>query len=547
MSSLAAVASSTILFPVVPTRAALLQFPCAKLKNRYHFMRAGMSALEAEGIYASNALFLTNRENALADDARDSVLDACRVMREAGEVPTVAYHSLAANGMDTADLIARTMLLARDRLLPEFTYLDPRGIGLWDNSRYWTTRLAIAAMDEDEAGPTGLGGRPPANDDGTPNETLDDQFIRLRQFFSLQESRTSGENILVIFPDGTGPALASAVIAGIPLNKCHALEYEPGEIRLDINKQSVMEQFDERVKDPAYIATLEEGREYLAALRAQTSSGSSPFVSLKDQRAEERRLEADRAFALEQTRKRREVEDVRRQTLENLRQAEQLAKQEKLLREQRNADASDAKGTDMLRLGGATIDTMTVVGAVGAAVAGVALVGNDSNNNGATDTDIDDEASIPIEDPRPSSSGPQESVSSKDGLDDDALQTAETAAAAAPPPPLPSSLYSQPTPVTTTGRVGRGNGAQNTSADDVERELESLQAAQNRFESAVGESGNNRITKNNTNESGSTSLDQELETPGKGKAILDSYFNFVDDGSDDWLRVLAEIRDEDEG
>eukprot|EP00977_Amphora_coffeiformis_P011144 scaffold2657_cov89-Amphora_coffeaeformis.AAC.38 len=554
LSSVAAVTSSTLLLPTMPSHAALLQFPCAKLKNRYHFMRAGTSELEAEGIYASNALFLTNRENALTDQAQDSVVQACRIMREAGELPTVAYHSLAANGMDTADLVARTLLLARDRLLPEFTYLDPRGIGLWDNSQYQTTRLAIAAMDNAEAGPDGLGGRPPANDDGTPNETLGDQFIRLRQFFSLQESRTSGESILVIFPDGTGPALASAMIAGIPLNQCHALEYAPGEIRLDITKQSVSKLFAEKEKDPAYTAMLDEGKEYLAALRTQTSSGSSSFVSLKDQRAEERRLEADRVFAVEQKRKQREAENERQQALAKLRQAEVEAKQEKLRlrqkqQQEREQNGSDGSAVAGMSLGDANINPMTAVAAVGAAVAGAALANGGNNNNVATNTDAsssNDEASIPMMDPEPSP-GQLESVSLNGDSNDSTMSAAETSASSTPPV---SSLYSQPVPVTTTGNMERNNGGMpNPSADVVAQELESLQAAQDRFRTSVLEPNMPTASSanNNTSNGNASSVDQELETLEKGKATLDNYFDFADDGSDDWLRVLAEIRDEEEG
>jgi len=107
-------------------------------------------------------------------------------------------------GMDTADLLATTLIMARDRVLPEFTYLDQRGVGLWDSGDFNIVEPAVWAMDYMEAGRQGTGGRPPPNEDGTPNETLGDQFVRLRQFLSLQESRTSGENILVIFADVIG-------------------------------------------------------------------------------------------------------------------------------------------------------------------------------------------------------------------------------------------------------------------------------------------------------------------------------------------------------
>ena len=95
----AALPTLSLLGTPLPAHAALLQFPCPNLKNRYHFMRAGLSELEAEDLYASNALFLTNRENALVDsnEARKPIIEACRIMRDAGQLPTLAYHSLAAS------------------------------------------------------------------------------------------------------------------------------------------------------------------------------------------------------------------------------------------------------------------------------------------------------------------------------------------------------------------------------------------------------------------------------------------------------------------
>jgi hypothetical protein len=130
---------STFLPGVSPANAGgLLQFPPGDgrnppLKNKYHLMRAGISELEAEeGIYSTNALFLTNRENQL--DTSVGIKQVSKTIEQLTSTPgvlspTVVYHSLAANGMDTGDQIARELRLGRDRLLPEFTYLDPRGIG----------------------------------------------------------------------------------------------------------------------------------------------------------------------------------------------------------------------------------------------------------------------------------------------------------------------------------------------------------------------------------------------------------------------------------
>jgi hypothetical protein len=98
--------------------------------------------------------------------------------------PTVIKYSLAASALDTAQIVGDTLDLGRDRIVPEFTFLDPRGIGQWDMYRYSTTLPAVWALDEMEAGTEGRGARPPANQDSTPNETLADQAVRLRQLMS---------------------------------------------------------------------------------------------------------------------------------------------------------------------------------------------------------------------------------------------------------------------------------------------------------------------------------------------------------------------------
>lgn len=50
----------------------------------------------------------------------------------------------------------------------------------------------------------------------------------------MLETYYSGDTILLIFPDGVGPALFSAMIGGIPFNLVHEIAYKQGEIRYDI-------------------------------------------------------------------------------------------------------------------------------------------------------------------------------------------------------------------------------------------------------------------------------------------------------------------------
>jgi broad specificity phosphatase PhoE len=164
----------------------LVQFPCKKekLQNTYHFMRSGQSLLEERDILSTNPLFLTNRENALSDLGIEQVEEACRYIKAQEGTPTIVGYSLAANCVDSAAVVGKELRLGQNRLVPEFTFLDPRAVGKWDILPLQTTEEAIWAMDTTEAGDYGSDGRPPPNDDGTPNETLGDQVIRLRQYFS---------------------------------------------------------------------------------------------------------------------------------------------------------------------------------------------------------------------------------------------------------------------------------------------------------------------------------------------------------------------------
>lgn len=346
----AGLATPFVLDPTDPANALLLRFPIGAyntqpLKNTYHFLRAGTSDLEVDGIYSTNPLFLTNRENGLSPQGYESLKKTADILKKTPLSPTVAYHSLAANGMDTGDYLARELKLGRDRLLPEFTYLDQRGIGLWDSSDETVVRHAVWAMDSLEAGSEGFGGRPPANTDGTPNDTLHDQFTRLRQFLSLQETRTSGDIILVIFPDGTGPALLSCMIAGIPYSEVHTLEYKPGELRLDITPESIRELYESRKDDPAYLATIEEGTQQLKELREMKAQDFS--VSFKDSKADEKQEAESRAYYEKQriaaAQKQKEDEERRAAVQEQLRLSKEKEQAKKEQRKQEELAIKEKK------------------------------------------------------------------------------------------------------------------------------------------------------------------------------------------------------------
>mmetsp|Transcript_9952 Transcript_9952/g.12541 ORF Transcript_9952/g.12541 Transcript_9952/m.12541 type:complete len:498 (+) Transcript_9952:98-1591(+) len=264
--------SASLIVETQPSNAGLVQFPCKyDLMNTYHLMRAGESMLESQDIISTNPLFLTNRDDALSSTGIEQVEAACIDMIKHDEYPSVVKYSLAAKSIDTANIIATQMQVGRNRLIPEYTFMDPRGLGLWDMQELSTIEKAVWAMDHDEAGKNGDGGKPPATDDSTPNETLSNQAIRLRQLMSVLETQFSGDTILLIFPDGTSPALLMCLMAGIPLNKVHEFNFQPGEIRYDVTFDSIVNSMPNEEKHLAYLASIDHGRAILNEARDNPS------------------------------------------------------------------------------------------------------------------------------------------------------------------------------------------------------------------------------------------------------------------------------------
>jgi hypothetical protein len=73
------------------------------------------------------------------------------MQQEESLLPTLVKYSLAASCIDTATIVGQELKLGTDRLVPEFTFLDPRAIGDWDMSARNVTLPAVWAMDNDEA------------------------------------------------------------------------------------------------------------------------------------------------------------------------------------------------------------------------------------------------------------------------------------------------------------------------------------------------------------------------------------------------------------
>lgn len=211
---------------------------------------------------------------------------------------------------------------------------------------------AVWALDNDEAGIYGEGGRPPENEDSTPHETLSNQVSRLQQLLSALDTNYSGDSILLIFPDGTSPALLECLIGGIPLNRVHEFEYGPGEVRFDITYDKVQQQvsdFDRSITDTEegkarqeeYSNVIERGRKKLRELR------DNPDIVLNEkdlkyekefQLEQEKLLERQQIISVEEEKKKKQAQQKEQQKSKERRERVQTVQR----REQEKKDSSSS-------------------------------------------------------------------------------------------------------------------------------------------------------------------------------------------------------------
>lgn len=536
--------AASALSPSGPANAGLMRFPCASpLVNRYHFMRAGTSLVEEEdGIWSTNPLFITNREYALSDAGRALVKKRCQTLVRAINVPTIAYHSLAANGIDTADIVGQELGLGRERILPEFTYLDQRGIGEWNDGAMEDVQPAIWALDAFEANKEGMGGRPPAHEDGTPNETLADQFVRLRQFLSLLESRTSGENILLIFPDGTGPALLSCMIAGIPLNEVHCLHYAPGELRMDISRDSILELYQVKKNDPAYREALELGKGKLALLRQR----GKDVLSLKDQRAEDQRLATEKAY--------RENEEVRlSKQASDMKLAAERRMQMRLEKLNNEKEEGNTNNSDLAQSQSPEIPSSLLAAAGGVSIVGLTVALGMGPKDGKENMDQGQPVSAPL---TPVTLGPNgtAAVSSLTPPENGDSRTVISTRSDSTTderreknnndPNRARTILSedQEEPKASNAKVLQQHQQSDGDSKDadhhnaIQEELGNLEARQGAMDDFLKQEESYDLGLN-------LDVNEELGKLETAQRAMDNFLD-MDDGAADWLRVLADIRDE---
>lgn len=171
----------------------------------------------------------------------------------------------------------------------------------------------------------------------------------------------SGDTILLVFPDGTGPALLSCLIGGIPLNRVHELQFQPGEVRANVNYDSITT-LASRPPSQSYLDTIQRGRMELKELRANPDL----LRNVKDIEYEQ-----EREAELKELEKKKE--EARAKQLE----VERKKKEERLQRQNQTKNEIDFGS----------------LGVVGAAIAGATVFSSVTLGGDETEGDIIDATS----------------------------------------------------------------------------------------------------------------------------------------------------------
>ena len=147
------------------------------------------------------------------------------------------------------------------------------------------------------------------------------------------ETQYAGDNIVLVFPDGTSPALLSAMIAGIPYNKAHLLEYEPGEIRLGVTRESISNFYQQKLieeeETKKYASILDKGQKELQRLR---SLDEDQLVSKKDEMIEQERIAMEEKLRQKENERRKLEEQERLTRMKRQKELEQQRQEQRLKR-----------------------------------------------------------------------------------------------------------------------------------------------------------------------------------------------------------------------
>ncbi|KAJ6294042.1 hypothetical protein OIU76_022174 [Salix suchowensis] len=218
--------ASHLSIPVADARG-LFQMPPPRLTNQYYLVRAGESEFESLGIINTNPVAKTSVDSGLSEKGKKQIVKAALQLKEMGACDTGCWiwPSITQRAYQTAEIIASVNKISRSYIVPEYSFLDARGLGAYEGKNLEAVSEVYAS---DTISPRN---KPPPIDDGTPNESVADVFVRVTQLMSILETQYSEETIIIVSPDSDNLTILQAGLVGLDLRRHRDLSFAPGEVR----------------------------------------------------------------------------------------------------------------------------------------------------------------------------------------------------------------------------------------------------------------------------------------------------------------------------
>ncbi|XP_047968777.1 uncharacterized protein LOC125212608 [Salvia hispanica] len=206
----------------------LFQMPPVRLVNRYYLVRAGESQYEGLGIINTNPVAKTSVDNGLSEKGIKQTVRAALELKSIGacESNCWIWPSITQRAYQAAEIIASVNDISRSYIVPEYSFLDARGLGAYEGKTLDSVSEVYAS---DSLSPNI---KPPPVSDGTPNESVQDVFVRVTQLMSILETQYSGNTVVIVSPDSDNLSVLQAGMVGLELRRHMDLAFRPGEVRL---------------------------------------------------------------------------------------------------------------------------------------------------------------------------------------------------------------------------------------------------------------------------------------------------------------------------
>ncbi|KAL9253538.1 hypothetical protein AKJ16_DCAP06680 [Drosera capensis] len=206
----------------------LFQMPPFRLINRYFLVRAGESEYERLGIINTNPVAKTSVDTGLSMNGKKQTVRAALELKEMGACDGSCWiwPSITQRAYQTAEIIAFVNKVGRSRIVPEYSFLDARGLGAYEGKAL----ESVSEVYTSDSISTAI--KPPPTDDGTPNESVADVFVRVTQLMSILETQYSEETVIIVSPDSDNLSVLQAGLIGLDLRRHNDLSFSPGEVRL---------------------------------------------------------------------------------------------------------------------------------------------------------------------------------------------------------------------------------------------------------------------------------------------------------------------------